>query len=259
MSILFFDIDGTIFDGDPQGIRPNVIKAIHEIQQKGHICMICSGRPYSFIADNVKAIGFDGYVLANGAQVLYHDHNIVTHTFDQKKVKAFAADFDAHDYEYIIATSKQAYLKKSYVWMEEFYKTCNIETEKFIRDFQEEDYLNDVVKMELRFKSQKAIPHITKLTEGYDFLYEDGGMGLGEISCQGVDKGKGILETLKALNIPLSESYCFGDGANDLEMFKTVAHPIAMGNAIPAIKDLAEQICDTVANDGVASKLRELF
>lgn len=259
MSILFFDVDGTIFDGDPKGIRQNVIDAIHETQSKGHICMICSGRPYSFIADNVKAIGFDGYVLANGAQVIYHNQDIVTHYFEREHVQKFIEDFEKRHYEYIIATAHHGYLKREFTWMEEFYKTCNIETNKLIRDFNIYDHLDDVVKIEVNFKDSQEIAHIQELTKGYFFLYDDGGMGLGEISRQDVTKGTGILETLKVLNIPISDSYCFGDGGNDIEMFKTVAHPIAMGNAIPAIKALAKEVCDTVQNDGVAKKLRELF
>ena len=52
---------------------------------------------------------------------------------------------------------------------------------------------------------------------------------------------------------------CFGDGPNDVEMFETVAHPIAMGNAIEIIKEKAETVCLSIHEDGVAHKLNELF
>ena len=71
MKVLFFDIDGTLFDSSIGHITPRTIEAIHLAQSKNNLCFICSGRPYSFIADNVKEIGFDGYILANGANIQY--------------------------------------------------------------------------------------------------------------------------------------------------------------------------------------------
>ena len=72
-------------------------------------------------------------------------------------------------------------------------------------------------------------------------------------------KSTGILDVLNELNISLDNSYCFGDGPNDVEMFETVAHPIAMGNAIEIIKEKAETVCLSIHEDGVAHKLNELF
>ena len=76
MKVLFFDIDGTLFDSSIGHITPRTIEAIHLAQSKNNLCFICSGRPYSFIADNVKEIGFDGYILANGANIQYKNKSI---------------------------------------------------------------------------------------------------------------------------------------------------------------------------------------
>ena len=80
-----------------------------------------------------------------------------------------------------------------------------------------------------------------------------------EIYAKNVSKATGILDVLRLLNIDIKDSYCFGDGPNDVEMFETVGHAIAMGNAIDIIKERAESICLTVHEDGVAHKLKELF
>ena len=85
-----------------------------------------------------------------------------------------------------------------------------------------------------------------------------------EIYAKNVSKATGILDVLRLLNIDIKDSYCFGDGPNDVEMFETVGHAIAMGNAIQEeaidiIKERAESICLTVHEDGVAHKLKELF
>ena len=54
------------------------------------------------------------------------------------------------------------------------------------------------------------------------------------------------------LNIPIENSYAFGDGKNDIEMLSTVGCGIAMGNADDDVKKYAKEVTDTVHNDGVA-------
>ena len=45
---------------------------------------------------------------------------------------------------------------------------------------------------------------------------------------------------------------------NDLEMFLTVDHPIAMANAVDDLKDKAEYITDNNDNDGIAKALQKI-
>ncbi len=45
------------------------------VQKLGHKCFIASGRPTGFISKEVKSIGFDGFVLANGAHIVTEGKN----------------------------------------------------------------------------------------------------------------------------------------------------------------------------------------
>lgn len=256
-NIIFFDVDGTIYDGG-DGIHQNVIDAIHETQAKGNLCFISSGRPYGFIAKNVREIGFDGYVLANGALVLYNNKKLTVSYLDREKVEKFIDYFDEMGYQYMIATEDHVYLKKEFTYMWDFYKTCNIDTFEFIDEYRIDDILNKVIKIEVYYLSKDNLPGMDVMTQNFFFM-DQGNSLIGEISRCDVTKGTGIEKTLKCLNIDRDHSYCFGDGANDIDMFKKVGHPIAMGNALDEVKALAEEVCDTVQNDGTAKKLRELF
>ncbi len=53
-------------------------------------------------------------------------------------------------------------------------------------------------------------------------------------------------------------TYGFGDSENDLSLFEQVDIPVAMGNAVPAVKAAAALVTDTVGNDGVATALAKL-
>ena len=73
-----------------------------------------------------------------------------------------------------------------------------------------------------------------------------------ELYAKDITKGSGILHALEALKIPVAESFAFGDGVNDVEMMQTVGLGIAMGNAQPAVKEIAKAAVPSVDDDGVA-------
>ena len=72
-----------------------------------------------------------------------------------------------------------------------------------------------------------------------------------------ITKASGLLKTLEYLNIPIENSYAFGDGKNDIEMLLTVGCGIAMGNANDEVKNHSNKITDTVQNDGVAKGIEQ--
>jgi len=83
----------------------------------------------------------------------------------------------------------------------------------------------------------------------------------GEEFVQFFDKEAGKLQGVTALathyNIALEEVAAFGDDYNDLEMLKGCGIGVAMDNAIDEAKAIADYICDTNENDGVAKWIWE--
>ena len=52
-------------------------------------------------------------------------------------------------------------------------------------------------------------------------------------------------------------TYAFGDGANDLEMFQEVDIAIAMGNAIPLLKEKANYVSADNDKGGIIQGLKQ--
>ncbi len=50
----------------------------------------------------------------------------------------------------------------------------------------------------------------------------------------------------------------FGDGLNDMEMLDTVGFGVAMGNAEPELKLLADFVTKDIREDGILYALEEL-
>ncbi|MST89991.1 HAD family hydrolase [Sharpea azabuensis] len=257
MSAIFFDIDGTIFDG--KEIHQEVIQAIQATQAKGHYCFIASGRPRSFISDVVLKIGFDGYILANGATILFEEKTLSNMYLPQEPVKQLLDYCDDQKIEYILLTKNAGYLRNNCKYLRHFYPMAHVDTSDFITDFNNKDVLDHLVKIELHPETEEQYNMFKKILGEEFFIMLPAGSGVAEVSRRDVDKGTAIRNVLQYLNLSLSDSYAFGDGANDIGMFEAVGHPIAMANASDDVKRQAEYICESVYDNGVAKELKRLF
>ncbi|WP_042458890.1 Cof-type HAD-IIB family hydrolase [Neobacillus dielmonensis] len=76
-----------------------------------------------------------------------------------------------------------------------------------------------------------------------------------EISVKGATKEYGIRKVCNLLDFDMSQVLAIGDGFNDLSLLKAAGLGIAMGNADPAIKEIADAVTDTNENNGVAQAI----
>ena len=65
-------------------------------------------------------------------------------------------------------------------------------------------------------------------------------------------KAKAIEELARIWGISQSEIVAFGDDLNDIDMLSYAGISVAMGNALDEVKAVADFICETCDNDGVA-------
>ncbi|WP_297637557.1 Cof-type HAD-IIB family hydrolase [uncultured Clostridium sp.] len=72
-----------------------------------------------------------------------------------------------------------------------------------------------------------------------------------EINMKDVSKGNAVKKLAEYYGVKREEIICIGDNENDVSMIKYAGLGIAMGNAIPKIKEVADYITDTNINDGV--------
>jgi Cof subfamily protein (haloacid dehalogenase superfamily) len=82
-----------------------------------------------------------------------------------------------------------------------------------------------------------------------------------EIMQNTISKGHSLKILLEKLALPIESTMAFGDGMNDVELFKAAAAPVVMGNASNALKELFPQAHRAGHNheQGVAQFLREFI
>jgi Cof subfamily protein (haloacid dehalogenase superfamily) len=80
-----------------------------------------------------------------------------------------------------------------------------------------------------------------------------------EISAVGVTKAAGLAWLCERDGIDASEVLAFGDMPNDIPMLAWAGHSVAMGNAHPAARAVADEVTRTNDEEGVALYLRDEF
>jgi len=80
-----------------------------------------------------------------------------------------------------------------------------------------------------------------------------------EYMPRGTNKGTGLAQLIKSLNVSKDEVVAFGDGGNDIELLQNAGWPIAMENARDVLKPYAKYITKSNVENGVADALEKIF
>ncbi|MFN3873226.1 MAG: Cof-type HAD-IIB family hydrolase [Ignavibacterium sp.] len=81
-----------------------------------------------------------------------------------------------------------------------------------------------------------------------------------EIKKSGSTKAKGLMRLLKHLKLNTSDAIVIGDWYNDIPMFETKAFKVAMANAVPELKRMADYVLSKSNNeDGISEILEALL
>jgi hydroxymethylpyrimidine pyrophosphatase-like HAD family hydrolase len=82
-------------------------------------------------------------------------------------------------------------------------------------------------------------------------------VSLGLVMNRKATKWNAVQAVSEHFNIPTADIVAFGDDYNDVEMLRGCGIGVAVANAINEAKSVADHICDTNENDGVAKWLEE--
>jgi len=80
-----------------------------------------------------------------------------------------------------------------------------------------------------------------------------------EVIPKSINKGQGILDICKTLEIDPAQTIAFGDAENDIPMLRTAGVGVAMGNAAEAVKQAADRVTLSNNDDGIAAALEKLL
>lgn len=262
-AVLFFDVDGTLTSFDPDdmtdkdftAVRPSraVIEAFHHLRDAGHKAFICTGRPLWLVADGLRALNPAGIVAMAGATLEVEGRVVHEDCFDEDIVEEFARRVVDADIEVFFEANAATFALEP----------AGVERSSLIGT----SVVHGVEEMRIdgRLRVGKVClnePGLARVANDDGFidrnfeLCNTGGQNR-ELSPKGIDKGVGVARALEYLGREGNAcTFGFGDSGNDLGMLAAVETAVAMGNAMPEVKALADYVTDDVAHDGAVTAMR---
>lgn len=243
---MFFDIDGTLTCG-VIGMKPLISDltkdTLKALKNAGHFIAIATGRPYFMCSDIAKEVEITN-IVCNGGNDVYIDGVCKQEAPLNYKV-AISLIHQCMEKDIAFAVSISNDLIR-YTHNDAFSKLLN--HSHFLGELRIEPnfcYENKAYKRLFIDKSRAAELDFHGLLVGssYKEAY---------VIVEPDDKYHGIEVMMKHLQAPLEDVVVFGDGNNDIRMFEQAAISVAMGNAVPKLKEIATFITHDSDKDGIA-------
>lgn len=111
-----------------------------------------------------------------------------------------------------------------------------------------------LIRHEKMTSDEMAVAAKTVLGDTVDVTFSSGA-GLLEVSAPGVSKATGLRWIAQRLGAAADDVLAFGDMPNDIPMLRWAGHGVAMANAHPAVRAVADEITAANIADGVACVL----
>lgn len=257
-SLLALDIDGTIvtFGGD---LSERVRQAILDADAAGHHVVIATGRSVYGAVEVAHRIGLTrGWlVCSNGAVIVELDplaedgwRVTETVTFDPKP----ALDRMRAVLPAALIMVEDENLHR---WTTGDFPTGEIMTAENFHVVPFEELPPEAVRIVLRDPESTAEAFATAVeTIGlHGVTYSVGWSNWLDIAPEGVSKASALETVREWLGVESTETFCAGDGENDMEMMAWAHRGVAMGQAVEQLKDIATEVTGTVEDDGLADAL----
>lgn len=246
--IVFFDIDGTLVDDD-KNIPVSAKQAIDELKRNDVYVAIATGRA-PFMFEHIRQeLEIESYVSFNGQYVVFEGETIYENPIGQESLKKLyeASSVNNHpmifmcDKDMRATTDNHPHIKESLANLKLKYPQVDA------------SYFKDrTIYQALLFCEQNQESFIHD-HDAFDFIRWH------EFSCDvlpgGGSKAIGVDKIIKASGLNKDHSFAFGDGLNDIEMLQEVGTGIAMGNAVPTLKEVADYTTETVDEQGILKGL----
>lgn len=251
ISIILSDLDGTLFRDD-KSISDFTKKTIKNIQAKGILFGICTARAYVNAIKFLDGIEPDIFITNGGGMVKFRGKQIYTCEFSIEEIRTLiSTTFQTFGPDIIISVDNEKGL----------YSNSTDELGDKFWTFNDFSNFNEPgMKMCIQTLDKEKVSKIAASigNDRIDFLpFSD--IPWYKLSLKEATKEKAITALCEYLKLSVSQIAAFGDDFNDIGMLKLCGKGIAMQNAITEVKQIADEVCLSNQDDGVANWLIKAF
>ena len=261
--LIAVDLDGTLLTST-NTISKKSKETIEKVLDFGHKVVIITGRDFYGsikVARELFNRHYGGLVASsNGALVfdLAKNQPIINHTIPREVVKEMIAYGKSLGLDYLIYHDNKILAEKDDAYDLDFLSKKNKLEVEIIEDladkldfdlnkllFSAKPSLIEKVKSDFEEKFKGKVNPIHSMPQFLDCM------------PAGIHKGRSLLEIADFYGIDHKDTLAFGDEINDETMIEMAGTGIAMANASDYVKNLADDICPTNDDDGIALYLEK--
>lgn len=250
----FFDIDGTLVSLKKKVYPPSVPILLKALRKKGILCFVATGRSRCEIDSEhlLDGLVFDGYLTNNGQDAYAPDGRLLySKALEPSECAAVLSWVEEHNVACWMVSSDAIICNQHNDRLLEAMVAIHTQPPRIgdLRPMLEKPIYKIVLFLTREeMAAPLALAPSCKMTQwfplGHDLIPRDGG------------KKNALLSLLKDYDISPEECIAFGDSENDMEMLQAVGIGVAMGNATPECKAIADYITSDCDEDGILSALR---
>ncbi|WP_125980124.1 sugar-phosphatase [Loigolactobacillus iwatensis] len=267
IELIAIDIDGTLLN-ERNELAPATTQAIKAATEKGIKVVLCTGRPMTGVTAYLDTLGInaatDQYVVTfNGA---------LAQTTSGKIISANALSYD--DYLDLEALAQKLSIHFHVETSDRMYTANRDMSEYTVHEAK-------LVSLPLSYRTTGEMRGITISKGMYidqpkvldaaiahqdvwrpfeeQFTFVKSAPFYLEATKKGTNKGSALSMLAQTLNLTADNVMAIGDQQNDLSMIEYAGLGVAMGNAIPSVKQAAQAVTLDNVHDGVAATINQML
>lgn len=249
-----FDMDGTLLN-EAHELSALTLRALGELRERGFNLVIATGRHFNDIGGYLKQLGGGvATITCNGANIHNGDGELIYREGLPQQVNdaliPLGAKFNVHtnmytDSEWLV-TAPCEELLEAHEKDQFFYRQITMQEMISTPALKILFYGQNAELQALKAQILRDYSLAINLTFSDEYYLE--------VMQNNISKGYSLKVLLEKLSLPVNKTMAFGDGFNDVELFRTVAHPVVMENSSASLKQLFPRAARALPNynDGVA-------
>lgn len=260
IKLIVSDIDGTLVDRTER-IPPELISAVRRCQDAGIVFALATGRTAEMAEPFVKVLGIDAPCIeANGAYILRGEECLLEHGFSIAPVENILRRADELGMTVTLSNTRweRAVRETDYV---RYHKTMGSRFKQSL-PFEAIDWKRDSFQKVMIMDEARSgqIEEIRTLLRPFETVYwittfSDKAVELGPKGC---NKATGMKELAALLGVDIANVMACGDYRNDYEMIQQAGYGVAVNNALPELKEIAQYVSQRPYALGVVEAIETL-
>jgi Cof subfamily protein (haloacid dehalogenase superfamily) len=260
IKLICSDMDGTLLDENSQ-LPPETFDLIRQLKAKGIHFAVSSGRRYATLCEFFEPVADEiDYVASNGCQV-YVDGEMV-----DREVFSHLAVLQVYEVVKMFSCLHLMVNDRTHTFLFDDLACYQRALDKDLRNNMQVKVVPgpeiNIIKGSIYVDDEKYLMDMTYVLDrelGDVFRFSPSDVRWIDFVPRHVSKATGVEQVMSHYGLTTDEVMAFGDAMNDYELLRFVGHPVAMGNARYAVKQIAEQTIGTNVEHSVQREMRRML